>query len=69
MTEKLLKLSDVTELLGVSARQVWRLRDRGAMPKPVKLGGSVRWRQSDLLKWIEASCPDMRRASERQTKT
>jgi predicted DNA-binding transcriptional regulator AlpA len=50
----------VAALLGVSWRHVDRLRDRGAMPKPVKLGASVRWDRRGILDWISQGCPPVR---------
>ncbi|NLN94401.1 MAG: helix-turn-helix domain-containing protein [Candidatus Hydrogenedens sp.] len=38
---KLLTAVQVAELLGVAKRTVWRLRDSGAIPAPVRLGGAV----------------------------
>jgi predicted DNA-binding transcriptional regulator AlpA len=35
----------LARLLGVSLRQVWRLNSAGKLPRPIRLGGSVRWRR------------------------
>ncbi len=43
--------------LCVSKRQVWRLKAKGDIPKPVNIGRSVRWRRSDILEWIAKGCP------------
>lgn len=53
----LLTVRGVAQLLAVSIRQVWRLHEQGLLPKPVRIGGSVRWRQQDLVKWLDARCP------------
>ena len=53
----LLTAAQVADLLGVSTRTLWRLRSAGSVPAPVKLGGSVRWRGSELHQWIDAGCP------------
>ena len=47
---------EVAEMLGVSKRQVHRLRDKdGNFPKPVKIGaGSVRWKVSDIHAYVAA---------------
>lgn len=40
---------EVAELLGVNARTVWRMAQRGEIPAPIRLGERVvRWRLSDL---------------------
>src|SRR5262245_55301472 len=44
-------------LLGVSAT-FYRLRAAGKIgPSEVRLGGSVRWRLSELQEWVAAGCP------------
>ena len=55
--EILLKAADVAERLSVSPRTVARLNSSGRMPPPVRVGGSVRWRESDISQWIELNCP------------
>jgi predicted DNA-binding transcriptional regulator AlpA len=52
----------VARLLGVSWRHVDRLRDRGAMPPPVKLGASVRWDRRAIVAWVSQGCPKIRQA-------
>lgn len=42
----------------VSLRK-WRSMDAaGLMPRPVKLGSSVRWSLDELERWIANGCPD-----------
>lgn len=55
---RLLAVDDVAAMLGVSARHVYRLSDVGRMPRPVKLGGAVRWDRVSISDWIAAGCPD-----------
>lgn len=57
---ELLDVRAAAALLSVSVRSVWRLKDSGRMPLPLKVGGAVRWRRADLLSWIENGCLDMR---------
>lgn len=54
---RLLDVQGVAGLLGCSARHVYRLSDAGRMPRPVKLGGLVRWSRDSILDWIAAGCP------------
>ena len=49
---------ELARLLDVSLRQVWRLNSTGKLPKPVRLGGSVKWRRSEILAWLGQNCPD-----------
>jgi len=59
--EQLIDIVEVTERLHLSQRSVWRLRDAGKMPAPLKIGAAVRWRESEISAWIAAGCPDCRR--------
>jgi len=51
---------DLKEMLNVSLRQVWRLNAAGRLPKPIRLGGSVRWKRAEIQQWFEVGCPDRR---------
>jgi prophage regulatory protein len=45
---------EVAELLGVNARTVWRMAQRGEIPAPIRLGERiVRWRLSDLREHLD----------------
>jgi len=59
----LVNIERVAELLAVSPEHTRRLNELGSMPRPVRLGRSVRWRISDIREWIAAGCPDLRRAT------
>jgi excisionase family DNA binding protein len=54
---RLLSVESVAQMLSVSVRHVWRLADGGKMPRPIKLGASVRWDRQSLEKWIATGCP------------
>jgi excisionase family DNA binding protein len=62
---KLLDVQAVSEILGCSARHVYRLSDAGRMPAPVKLGALVRWSKSAIEEWISARCPSCRKGTGR----
>jgi excisionase family DNA binding protein len=53
--EPALLLSDHTAaaLLGISRATLWRQVNAGHLPKPIKLGGSTRWRRDELMTAIE----------------
>jgi excisionase family DNA binding protein len=55
----LMTAEEIAKLLQVSVRSIWRLRSAEAIPRPLKIGGSIRWRRDDLLGWISAGCPSM----------
>ena len=51
VTEEAVRLMDIGEVAGVlklSTRAVWRLRDSGDLPSPVRIGRNVR-RRSDAI--------------------
>ena len=49
----LLDVRAVARLLGVGPRTVWRLRDAGDLPAPVRIGRLIRWRREALLRWLD----------------
>lgn len=53
----LLSAEAVARRLDVSVRTLWRLRSSGKVPEPIRLGGSVRWKASEIHAWIDAGCP------------
>ncbi|MBY0456315.1 MAG: helix-turn-helix domain-containing protein [Gemmataceae bacterium] len=48
---------DLAALLKCSVRQIWRLRDRGALPAHLRLGKLVRWPRKIIDDWIAAGAP------------
>jgi len=57
LAPELLDVIAVAELCGCSTRTIRRLADAGRMPTPIRLAGLVRWRRSELLRWLDAGCP------------
>ena len=53
----LITAEQVAAMLQVSPRTVWRLRSSGKLPKPVEIGGSVRWNSEQIQRWISEGCP------------
>jgi excisionase family DNA binding protein len=53
----LLNIRDVAQMLRVSPRHVYRLCDAGRMPRPIRLGGAIRWDRDVIVEWIAAGCP------------
>ena len=54
---QLIDVGVVAEILDCSTRHVYRLADRGQMPRPIKLGKLVRWSASGIQEWIDQGCP------------
>ncbi len=50
----------LARMFSVSTRTVWRLRSAGKLPRPLSVGGSVRWRLTDIRLWESMGCPDQR---------
>lgn len=51
MEKILFGVQEVAKLLAISRSSVYKFADSGQIPRPVKLGGSVRWLASDLEEW------------------
>lgn len=58
VSDSLLTISDVAELLSECKRQVSRLVAEERLPAPLYLGRLPRWRESEISAWIAADCPD-----------
>lgn len=55
---QLLTAKALAKMLSTSVRSIWRYRSSGRLPETVKIAGAIRWRQSDIEKWISMGCPD-----------
>ena len=53
-----LSAEELAERMGVSLRHVRRLDSSGQLPKPIRLGRSVRWPLSEVEAWLAAGAPD-----------
>jgi len=65
VTPELLDADQSATMTGRGKRTWWRHVAAGLAPQPVRMHGNaamVRWRRSDLLAWIEAGCPRVRKA-------
>lgn len=56
----LLDTDQVAALCGCSPRTIRRLADAGRMPRPIKLGGLLRFQRAVVEQWIVAGCPNCR---------
>lgn len=52
--DRLLRLRDVAYLVGLSKATIYRKLKLGDFPRPVTMGASVRWRESEIVAWIAA---------------
>ncbi len=44
-------------LCGLSKSSWYKNLSCGRIPRPVKIGGALRWRRLELEEWIAAGCP------------
>lgn len=53
--DRLMRMDEILEMLGISESTLRRIMDDGRFPKPFYIGPrSPRWWRSDILKWIES---------------
>ena len=56
----LLTVDDMAALLRCSPRTVYRLSERGRIPRPCRLGSLLRWTRVQVDEWVARGCPDCR---------
>lgn len=44
--------------LGVSRDHIYRMKDRGTLPTPVRLGHLIRWDPEEIEDWLRAGARD-----------
>lgn len=53
MASKLLDVEDVADQLGLAVQMIYRKRSDGdPLPKAIRIGNRLRWRQEDVDDWI-----------------
>ncbi|EHH5107611.1 TPA: AlpA family transcriptional regulator [Enterobacter ludwigii] len=67
MTEQISLLDDqlvdmrfITKLTGLTDKWFYKLIKDGLFPKPIKLGRSSRWKQSEVELWLQQRITDSR---------
>ena len=53
----LLDTKQVSKLLNISPRTIFRMHQEKAMPSPIHLGSRIQWRVREIIEWVEADCP------------
>ncbi|MFS1873309.1 helix-turn-helix transcriptional regulator [Enterovibrio norvegicus] len=52
---RILRLKEIAELVGLSKSTIWRLRQEGLFPEPLQLGArAVGWYESDVMDWLKS---------------
>lgn len=58
MNELLLATAkDVSVMMNLSVRSIWRMRNANKMPAPIRLQRAVRWNREEIRQWIADGCP------------
>ena len=52
MNDKLVNMAFITTFTGLTDKWFYKLISEGKFPKPIKLGRSSRWRESDIRRWL-----------------
>jgi predicted DNA-binding transcriptional regulator AlpA len=52
------------QMLGRSLRSFDADRAANRLPHPITLGGSLKWRREEVMRWIEAGCPSANKWAE-----
>lgn len=56
---RLIRLVDVLNLLCISKTTFYtHFVTRADFPKPLKVGGILRWRYEELIRWIDSRCEE-----------
>jgi prophage regulatory protein len=52
--DTLLKRTDVERKIGQGRSRIYQMIGEGAFPRPVRIGGAVRWSAREIDEWIAA---------------
>lgn len=53
LTDKFVDMAFITQLTGLTDKWFYKLIQLGEFPKPIKLGRSSRWLQSEVEAWLQ----------------
>lgn len=53
LNDKFVDMAFITQLTGLTDKWFYKLIKDGAFPKPIKLGRSSRWLQSEVEAWLQ----------------
>lgn len=60
LNDKMVDMVFITEFTGLSNKWFYKLIQEGEFPKPIKLGRSSRWLQSEIETWMQQRIVDSR---------
>lgn len=64
----LIDINEVARLTGFSRGKLYSMQSTGAMPAPLKVGRSTRWRRADIEAWVDLGCPKRDEFERRQNR-
>lgn len=50
--DEMMTASDVASVMRVSVRTVWRMRAKGSLPRPRRIGRCTRWNSRDIANYL-----------------
>ncbi|HCJ7695386.1 TPA: AlpA family transcriptional regulator [Citrobacter freundii] len=60
LTDKFVDMAFITQLTGLTDKWFYKLIQRGEFPKPIKLGRSSRWLESEVEAWLQQRIAESR---------
>lgn len=60
LDDKLVDMRFITKLTGLTDKWFYKLIKDGLFPRPIKLGRSSRWKQSEVELWLQQRIKDSR---------
>ncbi|MBK0633926.1 AlpA family transcriptional regulator [Klebsiella aerogenes] len=60
LDDQLVDMRFITKLTGLTDKWFYKLIKDGQFPKPIKLGRSSRWKQSEVELWLQQRIADSR---------
>lgn len=60
LDDQLVDMRFITKLTGLTDKWFYKLIKDGLFPRPIKLGSSSRWKQSEVELWLQQRIKDSR---------
>lgn len=60
LNDQFIDMKFITKLTGLTDKWFYKLIQDGQFPKPIKLGRSSRWLQSDIEQWLQTRINESR---------
>lgn len=59
MENKIIRINELADTLGISKVTLWRWRKEGILPKPIQIGSRVvAWREDTINEWLNERSRD-----------